>query len=1109
MNKFCFPLLIFIYSSLPCFSQFNVQYQDPKSPEAYLFERYGDIPVTQYNGRQNLSIPLYTVEYGDIKLPLALTYNSNGIRVDEEASNVGLGWYFGTGMITQIVQGKDDLEYNHNLKLPDYYHAPYPQYVLKPYPDFYWQNPQSPYDPHSSIRLNLSPGVPTHDKYFMAKVRSEGTGSSASGILFPYNYPNTSGYTDFTGVEQPYSLYDTERDLFKANFFGHDVLFYKSGSNIIIANNEKYKVSMTQDGNNIFKWKIITPDGITYEFDEQLITYSYSGQSHVRPLLQSDTGYKTFIELGDNVPLDYYGYPNKSRVWKLTKIIDTKNNSIEFIYDTLSKIVSSQSRSGYIDFKNTSASTINFSDIDLEVVAPYNMDGPIEEYVPNPNDAGLYLTTYHSGSVTLLQEKSILKTIVFGEGKVEFGLENRIDIPYDKHIKDISIFYDNIELKKIELSHSYFNASHTDNTQKRLRLDGIEQNDGHYNFEYYTSNLPNKNSLDFDFWGFYNGMSNTSDINDPFRLFEDTNQIPTWGVRDLVSEIEGIANRSAHPEHCKVGILKSIIYPTGGKTEFFYELNTFDNLFFPNYNNKLNYTGSAYSVNYSQDYSQGYGLRLSEMIDYSATSEIATKKRFTYEGGKHIPPYVFMNNDPYRRILYMYGTTGGGGTGSPYSHKKYESGQKLTAYFSNIYQTMLLGNGDGVGYDVVHEELVDNNGENNGKITSEFINIPDKGAREKFGQGGTVPQGHYDKFPYSIRDTNLENGTLTSKKIYNKESQLVQEMEYTYESIIPFSTIANGISSNTTYNVRFANVGTYGNVVVSGSGGSYQTFLATYGEYLFFYYPIRQPKTLLKSENVINYFANASKSSVSEFIYNNNYLVTNKKTKDEAGDVFYEETTQYPYGSSIYGNNFEPQSYIVGGVNHILTKPNVHTIKENGIETKRYQYFYMNDYKLTDKVEEFLKGTTSSDKKRTIDYINYDSYGNILDYQLDDNITNTIIWGYRNNLPIAKLENATYSQVQGYVSNLQNLSDADTDRTHGYNGAEGSLRYALDNLRTAFPNAMVSTYTYDPLVGLTSMTDPKGYTIYYEYDEFNRLKYSKDAEGNILSENNYNYTNQN
>jgi YD repeat-containing protein len=54
---------------------------------------------------------------------------------------------------------------------------------------------------------------------------------------------------------------------------------------------------------------------------------------------------------------------------------------------------------------------------------------------------------------------------------------------------------------------------------------------------------------------------------------------------------------------------------------------------------------------------------------------------------------------------------------------------------------------------------------------------------------------------------------------------------------------------------------------------------------------------------------------------------------------------------------------------------------------------------------------------------------------------------------------------------------------------------------------MITTYTHDPLIGVTSMTDPREDTVYYRYDAFNRLIEVKDRDGNILSENTYNYKN--
>ena len=64
-------------------------------------------------------------------------------------------------------------------------------------------------------------------------------------------------------------------------------------------------------------------------------------------------------------------------------------------------------------------------------------------------------------------------------------------------------------------------------------------------------------------------------------------------------------------------------------------------------------------------------------------------------------------------------------------------------------------------------------------------------------------------------------------------------------------------------------------------------------------------------------------------------------------------------------------------------------------------------------------------------------------------------------------------------------------------------------MRSSFSNSnvLVTTLTYNPLVGITSVTGPRGKTVYYKYDEFNRLEFVKDHEENILSKNQYNYKN--
>ncbi|MFD2907962.1 hypothetical protein ACFSX9_04365 [Flavobacterium ardleyense] len=114
------------------------------------------------------------------------------------------------------------------------------------------------------------------------------------------------------------------------------------------------------------------------------------------------------------------------------------------------------------------------------------------------------------------------------------------------------------------------------------------------------------------------------------------------------------------------------------------------------------------------------------------------------------------------------------------------------------------------------------------------------------------------------------------------------------------------------------------------------------------------------------------------------------------------------------------------------------------------------------------------------------------------------IWGYNLTKPVAKIENIQYAAIP------TNLILAIQSATNVANNDQNIL-IALTNLRNnmALANAMITTYTYKQLVGISTVTDPKGDRQTYHYDEFNRLEFVKDSQGNILSENKYHYRTQN
>ncbi len=79
------------------------------APNSAALAKFADIPVSYYTGTPQISIPLYTIQKGSANIPISISYHASGIKVGDVASWVGLGWALNYGGdISRSVRGLAD-----------------------------------------------------------------------------------------------------------------------------------------------------------------------------------------------------------------------------------------------------------------------------------------------------------------------------------------------------------------------------------------------------------------------------------------------------------------------------------------------------------------------------------------------------------------------------------------------------------------------------------------------------------------------------------------------------------------------------------------------------------------------------------------------------------------------------------------------------------------------------------------------------------------------------------------------------------------------------------------------------------------------------------------
>src|SRR6266496_4502806 len=97
MKKIFANLLLLFNGVINAQQDITLKNITPPSPEASAFVKYGTYPIVTYTGKPDITIPVYEIKTGKLSVPISLSYDATGIRVNDMASWVGMNWSLDVG----------------------------------------------------------------------------------------------------------------------------------------------------------------------------------------------------------------------------------------------------------------------------------------------------------------------------------------------------------------------------------------------------------------------------------------------------------------------------------------------------------------------------------------------------------------------------------------------------------------------------------------------------------------------------------------------------------------------------------------------------------------------------------------------------------------------------------------------------------------------------------------------------------------------------------------------------------------------------------------------------------------------------------------------------
>ncbi len=1115
----------------------------PPSPEAVALGKYGNFPVSNYSGTPNISIPIYQIQSRDLSVPISLSYHASGIKVNEEASWVGLGWTLQAGgVISRSVMGVDDFASNSGS---------------------YHNNAQIP-DIESTLVSN---------GWGQTYLTSE----ACVGDIAELDCA-TSGYFNRS------SGYDFEPDQYSYNMPGGSGKFIlRRDKTAVLAEKDKVKIEHISEAAG---WKITIADGSIYEFEEfettqdqnelsvksawyltkinsplkEVVTFNYDKETQFNLVTIGEVSEQKSHDALSCVSFNGFTNPVQ-RTYKMVTLtsIDFNNGRVEFSYDgNRSDLDGGKKLLSVKVFKKDSAgnplsSPMKQFDLDYDYFIgtgdeDYQFNVTTQSFLTHrlklksvtEKAGGLTNPPYQfeyleGGNNTMPSKASFAKD---HWGYYNGRLSNQTLIPAYSGMVDYgggAFLYQQLSGANRDPNPQYsqaftlnkivyptggstsFTYENHDYDLQRSRVNDMSPaqaestvRDTAYSFNAYSGqtkilvlDLSNGHSPQFNVplnltttFRCFSGCDQVSGVNAGdilFGLYYDsaaTNPVPQTDIdfTDGTAETSCVLNPEILCE----------------KTDY-YELPAGKYYWKATVSSAANFDGVFARYSWSENVEAtdpekqpfAGGLRIMEMIETDSVDSTNTQyQKFIYnyndDGG--VKSYGILQSKPsYERYWQDITSNGGTSTGCYTFVRTSNSTVPLNSTTA----------GSAVGYDMV-KVLYGKNAQGEygvyGKTEFQYQNDP------------VIVFNYADTREPGMLDAQLNgNGLLMLKRDYKYNSGNYQIVTMTINQYARVS--ASTLRRPEIYSNNSRHELIYGIRLKKLVNSEFEN------GFMLYYYPAIHSEWIRHHLSVTLHYDpdDTTKYAGTAIQYTfeptpKHYQPLTKLVAGSGGSVLstFKYPEDYDYATTSTAIKKLVDKFQVSQPLEVFERNRSVVNGDVGVTSAtatEFTYDASSDLVIPNKIYRLntnvpipnFSGTTngtdfSSYEERAI-YHEYDDKGNALEVSKSDDVRTVYLWGYNQTLPIAQIVNATYSDVETILgSNFHG----------GWDGFNGNQE---DSLRNGLPNSMVTTYEYDPLVGVISSTDPRGLTTTYEYDDLNRLEWIIDHQDNIAKKFEYQFDN--